>query len=316
MPGTDTKSYDISVTGRFSTKQAELAWARILTDALQLLVLLLLCTGVLTVACYAQNPTAGTSSTGSPDVMKIVRDASYNEMHAMNQGHPYRYLMHSIDDGKSTSKEIYETKDGDMKRLLASNHRPLTPEQNAAELKRLDHLRADPDEQARQHKKSKANDARDNEMLELLPKAFLFTYAGMVPGPNGPCYRLRFEPNPAYQPPDRQGEVYHGMAGELWVDKTQQRMVRFDAHLITDVDFGWGIFGQLYKGGTILVEQKDVGDHHWENTLTRLNLTGKILMVKALTIDSTDEASEFYPVPDAGYQAAIDYLKTMPVPQE
>jgi hypothetical protein len=280
-------------------------------DALHPLLLLLCSAFVLTAACYAQ-----TSSPSQTEVDKIVSDASYNEMHAVNQGHPFRYLMHSIDGGKATLKEVYETKDGDMKRLLGADDTPLTTEANQAELSRLNKLRANPNEQAREHKKSTANDARDNEMLTLLPKAFLFTYAGMVPGPNGPCYRLTFEPNPNYTPPDRQGEVYHGMAGELWVDRGEQRMVRFDAHLIADVDFGWGIFGQLFKGGTILIEQQDVGEHHWENTLTRLHLSGKILMIKSLDINSTDESSDFHPVPNDGYQAAIDFLKTMPLPHQ
>ena len=124
-------------------------------------------------------------------------------------------------------------------------------------------LRDHPEEQARKHHKDQADGDRDNEMLKLLPDAFLYTYLGTVPGPNGPCYRLHFEPNPAFRPPDRQGEVYHGMAGELWVDQAQQRMVRLDAHLISDVNFGWGVVGRLFQGGTILVEQKDVGEHHW-----------------------------------------------------
>ena len=46
------------------------------------------------------------------------------------------------------------------------------------------------------------------------------------------------------------------MEGELWVDVGQQRMVKLDAHLVSDVNFGWGVVGQLFKGGTILVEQK------------------------------------------------------------
>ena len=99
------------------------------------------------------------------------------------------------------------------------------------------------------------------------------------------------------------------MAGELWIDQAQQRMARFEAHLVEDVDFGWGIFGRLYKGGTILVENRDVGSHHWETAHMRLNLTGKIAMVKALHIDTTEDSSNFEPVPDRGYQAAIDLLK-------
>jgi hypothetical protein len=100
------------------------------------------------------------------------------------------------------------------------------------------------------------------------------------------------------------------MAGELWIDKNQARMVRLDAHLIDDVDFGWGILGRLYKGGSILVEQADVGSHHWETTHLKLNLTGKALMFKPLRIQTQEDESDFRPVPkNIGYQDAIRMLE-------
>ena len=264
---------------------------------------------LLVAACYAQAPP---DAKPADEAIKIVRDASYNEMHAGGDARPYRYRQQSMDGGKTSVKDVVETRDGDMSRLLSRNGEPLNAHDNEQELARLNRLRDDPDEQARQHRKSKADSDRDDEMLRLLPDAFLYTLAGMVPGPNGPCYRLLFQPNPAFQPPDRQAEVYHGMAGELWVDEAQRRMVRLDAHMIDDVNFGWGMVGRLFKGGTILVEQRDVGNHHWESTHTRLNLTGKILMVKELRINSQDDLSDFHPVPDAGYRAAIALLESTP----
>jgi hypothetical protein len=41
------------------------------------------------------------------------------------------------------------------------------------------------------------------------------------------------------------------------VDRSgQERIVKLDAHLIDDVNFGWGILGKLYKGGSLTIEQK------------------------------------------------------------
>lgn len=315
MPSTPHSLSATLASPRETALPISLSYSWFPVEGLRLILTFLACIGVLTAACLAQSSSTP-ADRSTPDPNKIVRDASYNEMHASNQGHTFRYRTHSIDGDKTTLKEIVETHDGDIKRLLESGDKPLSASANQDELDRLDKLRANPDEQAKRHKRSQAESSRDNEMLRVLPDAFTYTYEGMVPGPNGPCYRLKFEPNPSFQPPDRQAEVYHGMAGELWVDQAQQRMVRFDAHLISDVDFGWGIVGQLFKGGTILVEQQDVGEHHWENTYTRLHLSGKILLVKPLDIDTTDTSSDFHPIPDNGYQAAIDYLKTIPLPQK
>jgi hypothetical protein len=240
---------------------------------------------------------------------ELVKSASYNELQASNQGHPFRYKLHKVDNGKITTKLIIETRDGDVARLIATGDKPLLPEADQAEIQRLNRLLADPSIQEHRRKREQADSTRANEMVRLLPDAFLYKYIGMAQTPSGPSYRLSFVPNPNFTPPDREAEVYHGMAGELWIDQRQRRMSKLDAHLIADVDFGWGIVGKLFKGGSILVEQKDVGDGHWESNLLKLNLEGKILLVKSLTIDTTEEETGFAPVPAAwGYQDAVRAL--------
>lgn len=254
-------------------------------------------------AAFAQSDAA------TPDPVALVRRAAENELKASNGNHPYRYQLHKIDDNKITTKQIVETKDGDVARLVAVNDKPLDPQAQQAEIGRLNNLAAHPELQAHRHKKEKEDSERANEMIRLLPDAFLYKHAGMVDGPNGPCHRLTFEPNPNFSPPDREAQVYHGMAGELWIDKGQERMVKLEAHLIADVDFGWGILGRLYKGGNILVEQADVGDRHWETIHLKLSLTGKALMIKPLSFQTTEDASHFEPVPpEMGYQNAIKML--------
>lgn len=238
----------------------------------------------------------------------IVTRAAHNEL-AVGKVHPFRYTLHKSDDGKVTTKYIIETKDGDVARLIAVGDKPLTPDADATEVERLKDLLADPSIQAHRKKREQADADRADEMVRLLPSAFIYRFEGMVDGPNGPCYRFSMQPDPKFTPPDREAEVYHGMAGELWIDQKEERMVKLDVHLIDDVDFGWGIVGRLYKGGTILVEQKDVGDGHWEQTLLRLNLEGKILLVKSLIIDTTEKESNFSAVPaNWTYQDAVKTL--------
>ena len=242
------------------------------------------------------------------DPLALVRRASKNEL-APGNGHPFKYKLHKIDDGRINTKEIVETKDGDVARLIAVGDKPLSPEAQQAEIDRLNNLLAHPEIQEHRHKKEQEDSNRENEMIRLLPDGFLFHFEGMVDGANGPAYRLTFKPNPNFQPPDREAEVYHGMAGELWIDQREERIIKLQAHLISDVDFGWGILGKLYKGGSILVEQKDVGDGKWEGTHMKLDLHGKALMIKTLTFETTEDASDFEPVPAQwSYKDAVHML--------
>jgi hypothetical protein len=245
------------------------------------------------------------------DPVALVRAASWNELHSSSSGHPFRFRLRKQDENGSTTKDIIETKDGDIARLVAVNDKPLTPERAKAERDRLDNLLAHPELQARRHKKEQEDSARENEMVRLLPDAFIYTYHGIVDTPNGPAWRLDFVPNEKFLPPDRQAQVYHGMAGQLWIDCAQKRLSRLDAHLIADVDFGWGVIGRLYKGGTILVIQKDVGENHWEALHLKLNLTGKILMVHTVTFQTTEDTSDHKPVSNTlTYKGAIHILES------
>jgi hypothetical protein len=251
------------------------------------------------------------AQSASDDTVALVRDATWNELHSSTtERHPFRFRLRKADEKGSTTKEIVQTRDGDVARLIAVNDKPLTPEEQQKETERLNNLLAHPELQAHRQKKEKEDSDRGDEMVRLLPDAFLYTYHGIVPGPNGPSYRLTFQPNPKFLPPDREAEVYHGMAGELWIDVAEKRLTKLDGHLISDVNFGWGVIGRLFKGGQILVEQKDVGMHHWEQIHLRLDLTGKILMVKPLNIQTTEDASDFHPVEkEMTYQDAIKLLQ-------
>ena len=245
------------------------------------------------------------------DPVALVRAASWNELHSSNQQHPFRFRLRKQDESAITTKDIVETKDGDVARLVAVNDQPLTPDRAKAERDRLDNLLAHPELQTRRHKKEQEDSNRSNEMVRLLPDAFLYTYRGVVNTPDGPAWRLSFLPNEKFIPPDREAQVYHGMAGELWIDCNQKRLAHLDAHLISDVNFGWGVIGRLYKGGTILVRQQDVGQNHWENVQLKLNLTGKILMFHNVTFQTTEESTDFKPVSNTlTYQDAIRMLES------
>src|SRR5271165_2255458 len=146
--------------------------ARSLNSRASLLLLLPLC---LCGLARAQAPKEDVAANPIP----LVQRASHNELGTGN-GHPYRYKLHKIDDGKITTKEIVETKDGDVARLIATGDKALSPEAQQAELDRLNNLLAHPEIQAHRHKKEQEDSTRANEMIRLLPDAFIYHFEGMA----------------------------------------------------------------------------------------------------------------------------------------
>jgi hypothetical protein len=244
------------------------------------------------------------------DPVALVRRASQNRLDADRTHRPLRYLLRKTDEQHDTTKDIIETSDGDVARLVAINGQPLSAQANQAELDRLNTLANHPEIQEHRHQREQKDAARVNRLMRLLPDAFLYRLEGMVDCSGNPCYRLTFSPNPRFTPPDLEAAIFRGMAGEVWIDQAQERLTRLDAHLIATVDFGWGILGKLDKGGTILLEQTDIGGHDWELTTLKLNMRGKALMVKSLNIQMTEQATHFSQVPPGvDYRKAIQLLE-------
>ncbi len=244
------------------------------------------------------------------DPMALVRRATQNALAERSHRQPLRYQVRKVDKRSDTTKEIVETKDGAVARLIAIDGNPLSAEADQAELHRLNYLSGHPKLQEHRRKREQEVIDRVNRLMRLLPEAFLYRYEGMTPCKSGQCYRLGFTPNPQFDPPSEEAKIFRGMAGEVWIDLAEERMVKLDAHLIEEVDFGWGIIGRLRKGGTILLEQTHVGGHQWELTHMKLSLTGKALLIKSLDIQMTEDKSEFTPVsPGMSYRQAIQLLE-------
>jgi hypothetical protein len=247
------------------------------------------------------------------DPAALVRRAIQNREDAAKTHRPLRYLLRKTDDRRDTTKDIIETSQGDVARLVAINNQPLTAEANQAELDRLNTLANHPEIQEHRHQREQKDADRVNRLMRLLPDAFLYRDQGTTPCPAGgrTCHHLSFSPNPSFEPPDVEANIFRGLAGEVWIDQAQERLTRLDAHVIAKVDFGWGILGKLDKGGTIQLEQSDIGNHDWELTTLKLNLKGKALMFKLLNIQLTEQATHFSQVPPGGdYRRAIQLLET------
>jgi hypothetical protein len=251
-----------------------------------------------------------TFSSTPPDPVALVRRATQNRLDADRNHRPLRYLLRKTDGRRDTTKDIIETSEGDVARLVAINGQPLSVEANQAELDRLHTLANHPEIQEHRHQREQKDAARVNRLMRLLPDAFLYHLEGTVDCAGSSCYRLTFTPNPHFAPPDVEASIFRGLAGEIWIDQAQERLTRLDAHVIAKVDFGWGILGKLDKGGIILLEQSDIGGGDWQLTSLKLNLKGKALMVKSLSIQLEEQASHFSQVPPGvDYRKAIQLLE-------
>lgn len=244
-----------------------------------------------------EHESAQPNPAGSAD--QLVKRAVETQLKDPGGNLHFMYRIHHQTPERDEVREVLETSDGTLARLIMTDGKPLSADQQRAEQDRLNRYINDPSQWQQRRKRQKEDEDRSNKMLAALPNAFLYTYDGTESGPNGePWARLTFKPNPNFQAPSRELRVFEGMEGKMWVDVAANRLVRMQAKLIRDVDFGWGILGRLYHGGSFEIEQRDIGNGRWDVVKTVLNFDGKELMLKSLHIKDTETLSDFHRVPE------------------
>jgi hypothetical protein len=243
----------------------------------------------------------------------LVRKTVANENAQDADNTHYMYRLTKKKPERTETREMIETDQGVIGRLLMINGKPLSPADRDKEDKRLQRLVTDPPQLAQKQKSQKDDDRRARAMVAALPDAFLYEYAGTKnEAPWGEVVMLKFKPNPDFEPPQRETLVYRGMQGTMAIAVPANRIARIEAQLFRDVNFGWGILAHLDQGGKFMVEQKAVESSngaHWEPSHMVLHFTGKALIFKTLKINDDETTTDIRPVRNMTAAQAIDLLK-------
>lgn len=240
----------------------------------------------------------------------VARVLSVELRTAHDANHPMRYLLRKTSPRLTSTKEIVETRDGDVARLLSINDQPLNPEAAQQEQARLSTLAGNPGLQNHRKQSEDQDLGIVLKLLRMLPNAFFYQYDGVGQGPTGPVYKFSFRPNPRFDPPDMESQALTAMSGQLWIDVAQQRVVRLEGHLEQDTNYAWGILGKLNRGGWLAIEQVDIGGGQWRIVHVQMDMTLRILF-KTKLFKTEERMTRYSPVaPGLDYRQAIQILRS------
>jgi hypothetical protein len=229
------------------------------------------------------------------DANQYVKDTIKYQLEADAADHTrWRYRIHREDEKGTQDRDVIDTKDGQLARTLLIDGQPLTPEQRAADEARMKKLVQDPGERAKRAKRAKDDEDKGTQMLKAIPDAFIFKYQGAENG----HVSLSFFPNPHYDAPTRELQVFRSMSGKMWIDRAERRLTRLDGSLFEDVTFGWGLLGRLNKGGTFSIMQSRVGDNHWEYVSLDVKMVGHAVIFKSINVKQQERLTDFRRVSD------------------
>ncbi|HMK29751.1 MAG TPA: hypothetical protein VK473_08720 [Terriglobales bacterium] len=274
-------------------------------------VLVLLLAGLAAALAQEAIPPQPSPTSAPVNPLLLVRRTVANELKLPEKGVYFAFRdLRKKGNAPVEVKQMVETsQDLVLGRLISIGGKALTPEQKQKEEQRLQRLLTDPGAVKDKQKEQREDDQRVRRMVGALPDAFLYTYGGTETGKNGQVVILTFKPNPNFDPPSRELQVYTGMVGTMRIAIPQERIVWLDAVLMQDVNFGWGILGRLDKGGRFSIEQADIGDGQWDLTRMNLSFTGKILLFKHLSIQQQETTSDYRRIPGMNIAQALEMLK-------
>jgi hypothetical protein len=250
----------------------------------------------------------------------LVAEAAANELVALHHRGSYlRYRMETVNERGDQVRDVIESKDGTVARLILKDGKPLTAEQDKAERQRLNDMLASPAAYAKHVKNGESEKSMADKLIPLMPDAMINTYTPGQPqsGRNGgaPEIVLDYKPNPKFVPPSTQAQALTGLQGRVWIDAKTHYVVRMEGTIFRPVNFGWGMLAHIYPGGKVEMDQTNVGGNRWIFTDFSMQLSVRALMVKKLDIRSSAKTSNYQTLGPMSYQDAIHLLLTTPLPE-
>ncbi len=274
-----------------------------------------------TLASTCRASSSDQQTQAEPAAREWVQAAANNELGIIAEADllPLRYQVRKVDAKGDTTRQMIESREGNVARLIARNGEPLTAAEDAAERQRLQADLDAPDAFLRHARHDRAARPYATELVRLMPTAMLWSFAPAgAPGTGDGTTQvvLDFTPDPHFKPPSLVAEALTGIAGRVWIDKESRCVTRIQGRILHPVDFGWGgVFARINGGGTVALEQLKATDRRWVYSHLEEHLSIREVLVRTVAEDTVMTLSDVHPLPSLiGFQAALHSLLALQVP--
>jgi hypothetical protein len=268
------------------------------------------CSVLVATAVQTQAPAAKPVAPAVPalpsDANQYARQALQQELSEQDRDHTFwRYHIHRENKTYNYDRDVIQTNQGEISRTFLWKGQRLTPELRGHDEGRIHELLNDKAVLAKHVKREKDGVEMMRKMLAAGPDAFNFQYDGEEAG----LVRLRFTPNPHYDPSSPELKIFRSLAGKLWIDRASSRLARVEGVLFEDASFPLGPRGRLNKGGTVKIVRQDMGSGHWDFVSLDVNAPAHGLIFASISFKEHQTFSNYSRVPDLTLFQAYELLK-------
>jgi hypothetical protein len=236
-----------------------------------------------------------------PDIPSLLKELQFNEdkTEAILENYSYTQKVVTREPGKDgvlreKESEIYQLsfyKGNRIRRLVEKDGKPLSEKDQREEDERVQKEVADIEKKiARNESKGEASNEDDRRLsvAEVLR-------ASLLKNPRRERFRGRdvvvfdFEPNPDFDMKNAKSilKFFGKVGGVMWIDEKDKQVARMEASLLDSFKIGGGLLANLKKGATLTIEQERVNDEIWLPSMTDINISARVFLVKGLTLNQT-----------------------------
>lgn len=261
------------------------------------------------------------------NIPALLRDLSKNQEETDKRINDYTFTRkvteREMDDKGVLKKEkvtVFEVYPfvgyGWVHKLISENGVPLSPEREAKEQKRVAEelekaereapKRTEKRERERAERRAKRRaqaaksggkegDEEEDDGVEIST----FLRACEFFSPRRESLRGRdvvvfdFRPRAGFKPSSRGESLVSKLSGVIWVDPTERQVMRLEARLVESFKMGGGLLASVKPGSAFLFEQTRLEDGIWLPRYSQVNASARIMLFKGLSINETNEFSDF-----------------------
>jgi hypothetical protein len=196
------------------------------------------------------------------------------------------------------STKVYEvtpTAGDAVRRLISKDGKPLSPDEQAKEDKRVDKeaekLYKERDERRKKKEEGKKDEddlgVADFLRLSRITSLRRETFRGQ------PVIAFDFEPPIGLNPKNRVERLIIRLAGTMWIDETARQVARLEARLTKSFKIGGGIVASLAESSAFVFEQEKVRGELWLPSYAEAVVAGKFLLFASFKARVVQQYSDY-----------------------
>jgi hypothetical protein len=249
----------------------------------------------------------GAALVSAQDPRDLVRRSISQNQLDWTRMKDYTWLAESVEKhldsrGKvqSTKQEKWESLivDGTPhRRTLEKDHKPLSPQEQESEQKKLDEaarkmMAETPAEKQRRLDEAAKRRSREFAFLSEIPELFDLRLEGDTILGGRSVWLISGSPRPGAEAKSRDAKMLLKVRGRLWIDKATLQWAKVEAQ--TTGTISWGVFlARLNPGASLTFEQMQVSDQLWLPKRLLLSGTARLGLVKRLAQDEEIQWSNY-----------------------